>query len=98
MRLCLCIIHGGDGEGSAVLRRLLALYADLDDAAACSQIEGVVSITGKPIAVRLWSPGPIAFGRGIEVTIALGDQAFEGGIAVSRSGEDNLALMGQRHG
>jgi len=73
------LIDGGNGEGPAALRRLLALYADLDDPAALKQIEEVVSVSQKPIAVRLWSPGPIVFGRGIEVTITLDDQAFEGG-------------------
>ncbi|PVV12343.1 MAG: type VI secretion system protein ImpG [gamma proteobacterium symbiont of Ctena orbiculata] len=72
-------LSGEDQEQStAVLKDFLQLYADSSDPTMRKQVEGVVSITSKPVNRRLPSPGPIAFGRGIEVTLTLDEAAFEG--------------------
>lgn len=42
------------------------------------QIEGVRSVSGQPILRRLHEGGPIAFARGIEITVTVDELAFEG--------------------
>jgi type VI secretion system protein ImpG len=65
-------------EGAAALREMLALYCHASDASAQRQVDGVRSISSKPVTRRVPSPGPITFGRGIEITVTLDDAAFEG--------------------
>ncbi len=65
-------------EGANALRELLGLYADNNDSAMIKQIEGVKSIASRPINGRLPTPGPITYGRGVEVTVTMDDLAFEG--------------------
>ena len=65
-------------EGAAALRELLKLYADTADPAVRKQVEGVKHITRRPITRRVATPGPIAFARGLEVSVSLDEPAFEG--------------------
>lgn len=65
-------------QGAAALRQILSLYADSSEPSAQKQIEGVVSIHSRPIVRRIEMPGPIAFGRGLELTVTLDESAFEG--------------------
>ncbi len=76
--------HGGGtdaGEGAAALRDLLSLHADPQDASSLRQVGGVRSVSQRPIHRRLPSPGPICFGRGLEITLTCDERAFEGGSA-----------------
>jgi type VI secretion system protein ImpG len=66
------------GEGAAALREMLGLYADPNDSAAQRQIEGVRAVASKPIIGRVPLQGPIAYGRGTEVTLTMEDAAFQG--------------------
>ncbi len=66
------------GEGAAALREMLGLYADPTDTATQRQIEGVRGVAAKSIIGRLPIPGPIAYGRGTEITLTLEDAAFQG--------------------
>jgi type VI secretion system protein ImpG len=68
----------GLGEGGAALREMLSLYGDLTDAAARKQIEGVRSTATAAITRAVPAPGPLIFGRGIEVTLTCDEVAFEG--------------------
>jgi type VI secretion system protein ImpG len=68
----------GAGEGAAGLRELLSLYGDLADATTRKQIDGVRSSACAPITRALPVPGPIAFGRGLEITLTCDDTSFEG--------------------
>lgn len=69
-------------EGAAVLREMLGLYATGADRAGMSrQIEGVRSVRVQPVVRRLPMPGPIACGRGLEITLEVDDLAFQGGSA-----------------
>lgn len=70
-------IHSG-ADGAVALRELLSLYADANDAATQRQIEGVKSISSRPVTRRLPTIGPISFGRGLEITLECEDGAFEG--------------------
>jgi type VI secretion system protein ImpG len=45
------------------------------------QIDGVQSVRVKPVVRRLPLPGPIACGRGLEITLEVDDLAFQGGSA-----------------
>lgn len=65
-------------QGAVALRELLALYGDLAEAAVRKQIDGVHSVRATPVTRRAPIPGPIAFVRGLEVTITLDETAFEG--------------------
>jgi len=65
-------------QGAAGLRELLSLYADLAEAHARRQIEGVKSVESAPIYRRIPAPGPISFGRGVQATLTLDEAAFEG--------------------
>jgi type VI secretion system protein ImpG len=65
-------------QGAVALRELLALYCHPTDLAAQRQVEGVRSIASKAITRRMPSPGPIAVGRGLQITVTLDDAAFEG--------------------
>ncbi len=68
-------------EGAAALREILELYAVNADAGIKKQIEGVRSVKVKPLVRRLPMPGPITFGRGLEITLDLDERAFQGGSA-----------------
>ena len=65
-------------SGAQMLRDLLALYPDPNDSAAARQIEGVRSVGYKPVVQRMPTPGPISYGRGLEIVVTLDDGAFEG--------------------
>jgi type VI secretion system protein ImpG len=70
-------------SGAEMLRDLLALYADPNDAAAMRQVEGVRGISYQPVVRRLPLLGPISYGRGLEIKVTLDEAAFEGaGIVV----------------
>jgi type VI secretion system protein ImpG len=66
------------GQGAAVLRELLRLYGDDNDPALALQIEGLREVSCKPCTRRLPMPGPIAFGRGLEITMLFDEHAFRG--------------------
>jgi type VI secretion system protein ImpG len=65
-------------DGAAALRQMLALYGDASEAPVRRQIEGVRSIASRPITRRLPGPGPMAFGRGLEIMLTCEERAFEG--------------------
>lgn len=65
-------------HGAASLRQLLALYSEVADAPSRRQVEGVQSVASRPITRRLPGPGPIAFGRGVEINVTCDESAFEG--------------------
>ena len=65
-------------QGAAALREMLMLYAVHADEARQSQVRGLISVRSQPVTRRLPMPGPIAFGRGLEVTLELDAAAFHG--------------------
>jgi len=74
----LSITDAADGQGAATLRELLQLYGDVAEPSVQRQIEGVKSIQSAPIVRRLPIPGPLSYGRGLELTLELDERAFEG--------------------
>jgi len=77
----LSLVDGEQREGAAALRDLLRLYGDASDPAVRKQIDGVKSVTYRPVTRRVALAGPIAFARGLEITVTLDEEAFEGGSA-----------------
>jgi type VI secretion system protein ImpG len=69
------------GPAAQALRELLALYAELGDAAARKQIAGVRSVTSRPVTRALPGAGALCFGRGLEVSVECDEAAFQGGSA-----------------
>ncbi|MCB9841094.1 MAG: type VI secretion system baseplate subunit TssF [Phycisphaeraceae bacterium] len=65
-------------SGAAALRDLLRLYANTAEPAIAKQVEGVSSIKARGIMRRVPTPGPIAFARGLEVTLGFQEENFEG--------------------
>ncbi len=66
-------------QGAAALRQLLKLYSPAGNSAITKLIEdGVRSISAQPVTRRLPVAGPIAFGRGLEITLDMDETAFEG--------------------
>jgi type VI secretion system protein ImpG len=74
----LSLVDNDREQGAAALRQLLTLYADYSEPNVQKQIEGVVSIGSRPIVRRIETPGPITFGRGLELTVSCDESAFEG--------------------
>jgi len=60
------------------MREILRLYSDVNDRQTLRQIEGLLKIHSKPIVRRVKTPGPIAFARGLELTVTFDENAFEG--------------------
>ncbi|MEZ4652688.1 MAG: type VI secretion system baseplate subunit TssF [Candidatus Eisenbacteria bacterium] len=65
-------------QGAAALRDLLSLYGDIGEAHIRKQIDGVRSVAAKPVVRRIPTHGPIAFGRGLELTVTCDETSFEG--------------------
>jgi type VI secretion system protein ImpG len=74
----LSLLDTDPAQGAVALREMLALYCHPADPYALRQVEGLRSIASRPVTRRMPSPGPITFGRGIEIGITLDDAAFEG--------------------
>jgi type VI secretion system protein ImpG len=67
-----------DGAGAAALRELLGLYSSFSAPSHHSQIDGIVALETKGVVRPLAFPGPLTFGRGIEVTLTCDESAFMG--------------------
>ncbi|HET9358201.1 MAG TPA: type VI secretion system baseplate subunit TssF [Vicinamibacterales bacterium] len=77
----LSLVQATAEEGAAALRDLLELYAPSADHSARRQIEGIRSVRVGRVVRRLQAPGPLAFGRGLEIALQVDELAFEGGSA-----------------
>ena len=66
------------GEGAGALRHLLSLYSSLAARDHYAQIDGIVDLTTRAVVRPLPHPGPMTFGRGLEVTVTCDESAFVG--------------------
>lgn len=73
----LSLINEG-ASGASALREMLALYADLGDPAARKQVAGVRSVSTSSVVRPMPSPGPMCFGRGLEVSLECDETSFQG--------------------
>lgn len=74
----LSLIDDDERQGAAALREILSLYGNLAEAGIRKQVEGVKSIQAEQVTRRIPMPGPIAFGRGLAITLVMDESAFEG--------------------
>jgi type VI secretion system protein ImpG len=74
----LSLIDTDARQGAAALREMLSLYAELADPAARQQVRGVQSVKSEPVMRPLPGPGPLSFGRGLEITLECDEAAFQG--------------------
>jgi type VI secretion system protein ImpG len=74
----LSITDDANGGGASALRELLSLYGDTSDQVIRKQVEGVRSVESTSVTRRLPVSGPVAFGRGLEISVTLDETAFEG--------------------
>lgn len=74
----LSLVDQDQRQGAAALRDLLRLYCGAGDAAALKQIDGLQSVGAEAVVRRLPLPGPITYGRGLQITVTLDEAAFEG--------------------
>lgn len=82
----LSLVDTNPEEGAAALRELLRLYAEIPghpqaNASLKKLIAAVLHVTTKPIIRRVLTPGPIAFARGLEVTVEVRESEFTGNSA-----------------
>lgn len=73
----LTITHGA-GEGTEAFRELLGLYNFANSAATRKQIRGVTRIESRPTFSKIISHHQAAFIRGIEITLELDEEQYEG--------------------
>lgn len=72
------LVGSGNGQNSTALRDILKLYVEDGNRDLARQIEGLISVSARPVIRRSPTPGPITFGRGLEVTLTFDEPAFEG--------------------
>jgi type VI secretion system protein ImpG len=77
----LSLVNATGQQGATALRELLELYATTADISARREIEGIRSVNVRRAVRRLPGRGPIAFGRGLEITVEVDEMGFEGGSA-----------------
>ena len=66
------------GRDGAPLAALLGLYADRGDPALARHARAVASVSSRPVIERLALPGPLAFGRGDEITLEIDESMLAG--------------------
>jgi type VI secretion system protein ImpG len=72
------LVERAAGEKGRSLKEVLALFADLSDAATERKIRGLRSVDSRPIVRRIRRDGGVGAARGLEVTVLFDDKSFEG--------------------
>jgi type VI secretion system protein ImpG len=65
-------------RGAAALRELLRLYIPSASSVAAHQLEGLSSVACQPVVRRIRGAGPIAVGRGLQLTLTIDEAPFGG--------------------
>ncbi len=65
-------------HGAAALRELLRLYVPSATSVAARQLEGLASVACHPIVRRIQGAGPMAVGRGLQLTLTIDETPFGG--------------------
>jgi type VI secretion system protein ImpG len=79
--LCLnymSLVRDEEGRGATRLRDLLRLYGDLASPGLRKQVDGLIDVGARPIVRRVFTEGPVAFARGLEVELSFDESCFEG--------------------
>lgn len=74
----LSLIENGSSDGAAPLRELVGIYAPQADKITEKQIEGMLSVTSRPIVRRMSDEVLSTAVRGIEITLTFDESFFEG--------------------
>lgn len=74
----LSLLHASESEGAAALREMLDLYSLSDDPALTKQIDGLRAVRVRPLVRRFPLPGPVTFGRGLQIDLEVDDLSFQG--------------------
>ncbi|MCA9024289.1 MAG: type VI secretion system baseplate subunit TssF [Planctomycetaceae bacterium] len=74
----LSLLDSEPGEHPAALGELLRLYSRPDDRAARREIDGLKAIRARSTVARLPLPGPLVFGRGLQIEIHCDEDCFAG--------------------
>ena len=69
------------GEAANALRDLLSRFPQGSDPTVRRQIEALREVSTRPVVRRHPLPGPIAFGRGVEVRLTVDELGHAGGSA-----------------
>ena len=82
----LSLVDSNPEEGAAALREIMRLYAEHPNnsqttASIKKIVNALASVTSKPIIRRVLTPGPIAFARGLEITVEVREGEFIGNSA-----------------
>lgn len=68
-----------ESRNAEPLRALLDLYADRGDPALARHARAISRVTSRTVTERLGLPGPLCFGRGVEITLTLDEAVLAGG-------------------
>jgi type VI secretion system protein ImpG len=74
----LSLVNTTPQEGATALRDLLHLYATGAEVGVRKQIDGIKSVAVKRVVRKMRGPGPLTFGRGLEISVSVDELAFEG--------------------
>lgn len=75
----LSLTEGDPTRGAEALRAMLGLYATGPGHFLHRQADGLLHVAASPVTRRIPGHGPISFGRGVAVDLAMSDRAFDGG-------------------
>ncbi len=75
----LSLVDAGKERGADVLRAMLGLYAAVPGHLLLRQSEGLLEVATQQITRRVPGGGPLAFGRGVQISLTMNDRAFDGG-------------------
>lgn len=74
----LSLVDADRGKGAAALREIVGLYAGLGDPALAKQLEGLASVSSRPIVRRLADQVLSTAVRGLEIRVGFDESNFEG--------------------
>jgi type VI secretion system protein ImpG len=74
----LSIINDKEGDGAQALREMIGLYAPVGDRISDMQLEGILSVSSRPIVRRMTDEVLSTAVRGLEIKIECDESFFEG--------------------
>ena len=77
----LALTNTDSEQGASAMREMLRLYTYEADTALHKQIDGLRAMSTRQVVRRLPMPGPIAFGRGVQIELEVDELAFQGASA-----------------
>lgn len=77
----LALTNTNSEKGASAIREMLRLYTYEADTALHKQIDGLRAMSTRQVVRRLPLPGPIAFGRGVQIELEVDELAFQGASA-----------------